>query len=158
MVHLASANSGPPATASNGHVHSNGVLDLRQPPSYAADGGRASPAPSLPPPLPPANSFAGQALSPAMTSSVVMDHQHAGDHRGGTDDGQQRQGNAIAESAHLEGSRSAPTDFLKEQSSSAPRDDGTMSWPEPGAAFQVRRSAGAGSDRGCYCKWRLYAH
>ena len=143
VVHLATANGGPPAATANGHAHSNGGLDLRQPPSYAADGGRASPAPSLPPPLPPANPFAEQALSPVMTSSAGMDQQHAGDHHNGLRNGQQRQVNAVAESTQLEGSRSAPVDFLNGQSSSAPRDDGTTSWPEPDAAFQVSRRAGA---------------
>ncbi len=139
VVHLATANGGsPPVATANGHVHSNGGPDLRRPPSYAADGGRASPAPSLPPPLPPANPFAGQALSPVMTSSAITDQQ-------------QRQGNAFAESAQLEGSRSAPMDLLKEQSSSALREDGTMSWPEPNAAFQVSRHVRAGSIVNCDC-------
>ena len=137
VVHLTTANSGPPAAA-NGHVHSNGVLDaaaLRQPPSYAADGGRASPAPSLPPPpLPPADPFAEQKLSPVLPSAGI-DKQQAGLDHGGLN-GQQRS-SSNAQLARLDGSHSAAIDFLKEQSSSAPWDDGAMTWSEPDEAFQV---------------------
>ena len=136
MVHLATANIGP-LSAANGHRHSNGgrldAAALRQPPSYAADGGRASPA--LPLPRPPANPFE-QTLSPAMTPAG-MDRQQAGLHHGGLGNGQQRQADVVTQSARLEGSQSAPVDFVKEQSSSVLRDDGTLTWSEPDAAFQV---------------------
>ena len=144
VVHSATGNGDSCSAMANGHVHGNGGLDaaaLRQPPSYVADGGRMSPAPSLPPPpLLPGNPFAAGAL-PAGTAAAGADSHHAAGQHGGVES--QQSLNGPVESQQLHSNSSAPVDFLREHSGSLARDDAASTWPEPNTAFQVRLHADA---------------